>query len=117
MTCHICKNENVIKAGMDTAEQEVIPFFKKDLLNLKYPDHPFPIRFENLTNSCYAFGQLINHLKHVEKGDSVYCYYTANKVFLKYSDQITKQFGIEIKSASQAPDNILEVCEFNIQTS
>ena len=115
MTCPICQDKNAIQAGMDTAAEEVVPFFKKDLLNLRYPDHPFPTRFKGLLYSCYAFGQLVNHLKHMEKGDNVFAYCTDNKTFLKYSEQITKRFGIEIKPANQAPSDALEVCEYSIQ--
>lgn len=110
MNCLICHG-GCNYDGIQVAENEVIPFFKIDLLKLKYPNHPFPRRFKNLSASCFAFSQILAHVR----GKNITArYHTDNKWFNQYKDQLLIKFGIEIKFAKEAPENALEVCEFDL---
>lgn len=112
--CHICRGQTYLP-GLQVAEQEVIPFVKRDLLKLRYPEHPFPHRLKEILQSCLAFGQLVNHVRH-RKPNEIHTYYTDQSNFLKFALELEDKFGIRVRPTSEVPPNHGEVCENNIKS-
>ena len=112
--CPICQGETYLP-GLQVAEQEVIPFVKRDLLKLRYPEHPFPHRLKGILQSCLAFGQLVNHVRHrLQPG--THTYYTEQPNFLKFAVELEAKFGVRIRPTSAVPPEHGKVCENNIKS-
>lgn len=111
--CEICNGRSFNNAGIQLAESEIIPFFKQDLLKLKYPKHPFPMKYDGLLASVYAFGQALayNRAHNIELA----VYYTKNKWLLKYANELSKKFGMPILHESELKTSSKLVCEFNTE--
>jgi hypothetical protein len=110
--CSVCSDRNINKEGVDLAEKEVIPFFKKELLQLRYPTHPFPPRFENLISSLLAYGQALAFDRvHGRTGVK---FFTKNKWLLKHSDAMRLKFDLQPVDESELQGPLKEVCEFNV---
>jgi hypothetical protein len=111
-TCPICQSKDPNKLGFDLAEKEVIPFLKKDVLKLKYLDHPFPMKYKGLLASAFAYSQALAYNRaHNVTG----VYYTSNQWLLKYSAELNTKFGMMVLHESEVPNNHYTVCEFNTQ--
>ncbi len=57
--CSVCHGKDFNPLGIQIAEQEIIPFLKKEILKLQYPNHPFPLKYNGLLSSCLCYGQVI----------------------------------------------------------
>lgn len=112
--CDICKERLPNLEGVKITELELIPFFKNQILNLKYPTHPFPLRHKNLLPSLMALGQVLAHHRLHNLSLSAAVYYTENSSMLTHAAKIEDKFGIKVRAKSEAPKNTLLVCEFNI---
>lgn len=108
MECQICKDGKDCNFKGIALTGEVIKYFKVDLLKLQYSTHPFPLRFGNLLGSCAAFGQVLVHAR----AGIIATYYTDNKTFLKFPSQLEEKFGVKIRSAAEAPSDVLMACEY-----
>ena len=77
MSCSCCSDSGINMQGIELTEKEIFPFVKKEILCLRYPTHPIPIRYEGLMESLFAYGQALNYdRKHGIKNS---IYYTENK--------------------------------------
>jgi hypothetical protein len=114
--CPTCKGRNPDAVGIAIAESEIIPYFKTELLKVRYPDHPIPFRHHGLLASCLSFGQAVAMARHIK--DRQHCYGTDNTIFHKYKSQIESKFGIRIMTSAEMLAQFpkpLEVCEFNAE--
>lgn len=110
--CPVCNGRDFNAAGIQLAEKEVIPFIKKDLLNLRYPTHPFPLRYDGLLSSVFCYSQSLayNKAHGIEA-----IYYTENKWLLRYNKELTAKFGMPILHKSELKSCAKLVCEYNVE--
>lgn len=108
--CTICHGNDINQLGLLLATNEVIPFFKKDLLKLRYDDHPFPMKYDGLLASILAYSQALNYnrLHHC-----IGVYYTQNKWMLKFSNELYIKFGMKTVHESELNTEAKFVCEYN----
>lgn len=116
MTCNcaVCNGRNYNQAGIDLADKEVIPFVKVQLLKLKYPKHPFPMKYDGLLASLLCYSQAIAYDRVHKEGPKKY--YTDNPWMLKFKDELNNKFTeVIITSSSEISLETLvrEVCEYN----
>lgn len=112
--CPTCNGKDFNALGIEVSDKEIIPFLKIEVLKLRYPTHPFPMKYDGLLASCFALGQVIAYdRKH--KTQSVF--YTESKWILKYSNELTKKFGVPILHKSELKTPHKFVCEFNTEDS
>lgn len=111
--CLVCNGRDWNREGCIFAEKEIIPFFKQELLKLKYPTHPFPIRYKGLFSSILCLGQAIVYDRY--HGIIYTTYYTNNKLLLKYSKEISSKFGMSIVHRDELKTVARLVCEFNVE--
>jgi len=109
--CSVCRGRNFNVEGFKVAEDEVIPFFKRDLLQLKYVNHPFPLRYDGLLASCLAYSQA---LAYNRAHGCAAVFYTDNKWMLKFSRELGEKFQMHTASKDQMPESYNEVCEYNV---
>lgn len=109
--CTVCKGRDPNTDGIALADREVIPFFKEDLLKLRYPNHPLPMRFKGLLEVIYCYGQALawNRAHSVRA-----VFYTDNKWMLRFSSELEQKFGMKTDSKDNLPEESFAVCEFNI---
>lgn len=110
--CSVCDGKDFNPIGLQLAEKEIIPFVKKDLLKLNYPEHPFPRKYTGLLASLFAYGQALayNRAHSLEA-----IYYTDSKWMLKYSSEFGTKFGMPTKPISELPKTYSVACEFNVK--
>lgn len=113
--CPICNGRDINEAGIDMAENKVIPFFKNDLLKLPYKDMPFPIKYRGLVYSLMAYSQALAY--DIIHNEPVKKYYTDNKWLIKFKDDLNKKFPqliiCDVRQMN-SDESVREVCEFNI---
>jgi hypothetical protein len=109
--CPTCNGKDYNPIGIQIAEKEVIPFFKQELLKVKYPTHPFPLKYDGLLASLLCFGQALayNRAHAVHMG-----YYTENKWILKFGLELFDKFGMKVAHSSELKGEAKFVCEFNV---
>lgn len=111
--CSVCNGREptlINLAGVKTAEDEVIPFFKQDLLKLRYPDHPLPMKYSGLLASIFAYSQALTY----DREHSVQSvYHTDNEWMLKFSNELHSKFGMKTARPSELKGEYKLVCEFN----
>lgn len=112
--CCVCNGKKINVIGVEIAEKEIIPFLKIEVLKLDYPNHPFPMKYDGLLASCFALGQVIAYDRE-HRTKSVF--YSESKWILKYSNELTKKFGIAILNKSELKCVHKFVCEFNVEDS
>lgn len=111
--CPVCKGRATNEAGFHVADLEVIPFFKRELLKLKYPNHPFSRKYGGLAHSLLCYSQALAYDRaHSIKINS---YYTENKWLLKFSSELFKKFGLNPIHKSELKNDVKLVCEFNVE--
>lgn len=113
-TCIVCGDRDFNPIGLKLFESEVCPYFKRNILKFKYPEHPFPMKHTGILQSLLAYSQALayNRAHSIEA-----VYYTDNKLMLKYSRALFERFGMQAVHASQVPANHNMVCEFNVETN
>jgi hypothetical protein len=110
--CPICQGRDCNKEGVELAEAEVIPFFKVYLLKLRYPKHPFPVRYKGLTASIFCYSQALAYNRaHSING----VFYTDNKWMLKFGEQLAEKFGMGTDHKDNRPEKCSLACELNTQ--
>lgn len=114
--CPVCRGRDITQAGIELAEKEVIPFIKNDILKLRYPNHPLPLRYRSLYPSLFAYSQALYYDRiHQEP---VKRYYTDNLLLLKFKDAMNQKFKnliiTDLKEMT-ADESVREVCEFNTE--
>lgn len=109
--CPVCNGRDFNPAGIELAEKEIIPFFKRELLNLRYPTHPFPMKYDGLLASLFSYGQALAYNRVHDVQNVVY--YTQNKWLLKYSKEMGVKFGMPVLHESELRTTAYEVCEYN----
>ena len=110
--CPICRGRDCNKEGIELAEAEVIPFFKTELLKLRYPNHPFPIRYKGLLDSILCYSQA---LAHNRAHSAVGVFHTDNKWMLKFGGRLAEKFGMGTDHKVNRPEDCSLACEFNTQ--
>ena len=109
--CPTCNGKDYNPIGIEVAEKEVTPFFKQELLKLRYPAHPFPMRYDGLFASILCFGQALAY-NRAHAVDMVY--HTENKWMLKFSSELFAKFGMKVAHPSELKGEARLVCEFNV---
>jgi hypothetical protein len=110
--CTVCKGRNYNKEGIELAEAEVIPFFKTELLKLRYPNHPFPLKYKGLFASVLCYSQALAY----NRAHSISAvFHTDNKWMLKFSGQLAEKFGMKTDHTDNRPEDCGLACEFNVQ--
>ncbi len=113
--CPACNGKRDVNAdGIQVAEKEVIPFFKIDLLKVKYPTHPFPMKYDGLFASLLCFGQALAY-NRAHSVDMVY--HTENKWMLKFASELEVKFGMKVSHPSEMKGEPKLVCEYNVEES
>lgn len=112
--CPVCKGKDHNPDGIKLAEKEVIPFIKRDLLQLKYPTHPFPLRYDGLLASVLCFSQALSY-NRAHGIEAVY--YTENKWLLRFSKELNVKFGMPILHKSELKTIPKLVCEYNVENN
>jgi hypothetical protein len=112
--CSVCNGKQINVIGIQISEKEIIPFLKIEVLKLRDPKHPFPMKYDGLLASCFALGQVLAYDRE-HKTKSVF--YSESKWILKYSSELTKKFGIPILHKSELKSAHKFVCEFNVEDS
>ena len=110
--CPVCDGKEIERGGITLAEKEVIPFFKQELLNLKYPTHPFPFKYRGLLAPIMCYSQAL-HYNRLHSTHTLY--YTKNEWLLKYSDALFKKFGMKTVHKSELKADAKLACEFNVR--
>jgi hypothetical protein len=110
--CPSCNGKDFNPIGIQVAEKEVIPHFKNDLLKVKYPTHPFPMRYDGLLASCLCYGQALAY-NRAHAIDMVY--HTENKWMLKFRSELEAKFGMKVAHPSEMKGEPRLVCEFNVE--
>ncbi len=108
--CPACNGRDVNLDGIQVAEKEVIPFFKEELLKLRYPTHPFPLRYDGLLAATLCYGQAVAYGR---THSIVATYHTENKWMLKFSEELFTKFGLKILHKSELKTEPQLVCEYN----
>ena len=106
--CGICRDGTEPCQEGISKGREVIHFLK-DLLHLR-KTAPFPLRYENLTASCFALGQYLHGRK-----DPGEMYFTDNQHLLKHADVLRSKFDAVVRPLEEAPKtgSIHECCELS----
>jgi len=110
--CPVCNGKDYNAAGIQLAEKEIIPFFKQELLKLRYPTHPFPLKYKGLLASCFCYSQALSYNRAHGIENSVY--HTENKWMVKFGNELSKKFGLPVLHKSELKSVPRLVCEFNI---
>lgn len=110
--CLACR-DGANESAMKFASEEVLPFLKKELLRLRFASHPIPSSYGNLTWSAFAYAQVAFYLKFHPEENGVY--YTENTYLIKFSKELGDKFRLPVRHASEAPQNVLDACEYNCQ--
>ena len=125
--CPVCAGRDFKREGIELADKEIIPFIKNKLLNVKYPDHPFPLKYGSIAASCFAYSQVVCFARNHSSLSQIF--YTENKILIEHKDRLCMKFGVEIRPVSEAPSDVqakdfqsfasaelvLFVCEFNLE--
>jgi len=110
--CTVCQQRNFNILGLQTAEQEVIPFIKTEVLKLRYSKHPLPFKYKGLLESLFAYSQALTFNRaHNIQG----VYYTENSLLIKYSSALNDKFGMPVYHKSQLTVKPKLVCEFTTE--
>lgn len=109
--CPICDGRDINVEGIKLANEEVIRFFKIELLELRYSQHPFPRKYNNLFNSILCYAQALQFNRIHSLNDTVF--YTSNKWLLKYSKNLGEKFGMPTDDEKNIPNNPMIACEYN----
>jgi hypothetical protein len=111
--CTVCNGRDVDNEGIIVADKEVIPYVKRYILKMTYPNSPFPSRYRNLLPSLLAYGQAIAHGR--AHNSPVRKYFTGSRLMLEIKDQLNTKFTelIIADVAEMADENVQEVCEYN----
>ena len=113
--CPICKGRDLNEMGLLFAEKMIFPFVKKQLLEMRFPSHPFPIKYKEFSHSLMAYSQaMVYDIAHNNPPGE---YFTSNEFMLKFKDQLNREFPrIIIKDESEMGNQeVREVCEFNVE--
>ena len=111
--CSICNGRDYNVEGIKLADREIIPFVKREILRLRFPDRPFPPKYQSITASLFCYSQALAYNRaHNIKGT----YYTDNKWMLKIGHKLAVQFGMPVDHKDNLPKIYDEACEFNILT-
>jgi len=109
--CPVCNGKDFNLAGTEVSQKEVIPFFKNELLKVKYPTHPFAMKYDGLLPSLLCYGQALAY----NRAHSVdMMYHTENKWMLKFSNELFAKFGMKVAHPSEMKGEPRYVCEFNV---
>ena len=111
--CATCNGKDFNPIGIEVANKEVMPFFKQELLNLEYPTHPFPKKYDGLASSIFAFSQALAY-NRAHKVDMKY--HTENKWMLKFKSELFEKFVMKIAHPSEMTGEPKYVCEFNVES-